>query len=137
MAIATLYGNLTPTEKIHFKVQWTVREMVHMARTKMIQEVYAANSREHLEELVGAKLVNLFSDMKVEEDIAVSVFCFDKKYNVREGILIVKPIQVEREIFRYEQGAFKHIEDSIVTEFPVTIKMNGQEFVTMVSTQNI
>ena len=30
--------------------------------------------------------------------------------------------------------AFKHIEDSIVTEFPVTIKMNGQEFVTMVST---
>ncbi len=46
----------------------------------------------------------------------------------------MKPIQVEREIFRYEQGAFKHIEDSIVTEFPVTIKMNGQEFVTMVST---
>ena len=44
----------------------------------------------------------------------------------------MKPIQVEREIFRYEQGAFKHIEDSIVTEFPVTIKMNGQEFVTMV-----
>lgn len=44
----------------------------------MIQEVYAANSREHLEELVGAKLVNLFSDMKVEEDIAVSVFVFDK-----------------------------------------------------------
>lgn len=62
MAIATLYG----------------AEMVHMARTKMIQEVYAANSREHLEELVGAKLVNLFSDMKVEEDIAVSVFVFDK-----------------------------------------------------------
>lgn len=52
--------------------------MVHLARTKMIQEVYAANSREHLEELVGAKLVNLFSDMKVEEDIAVSVFVFDK-----------------------------------------------------------
>lgn len=46
----------------------------------------------------------------------------------------MKLIQVEREIFRYEQGAFKHIEDSIVTEFPVTIKMNGQEFVTMVST---
>ena len=37
-----------------------------------------ANSHEHLEELVGAKLVHLFSDMKVDEDIAVSVFVFDK-----------------------------------------------------------
>ncbi|MGG0187829.1 formate dehydrogenase accessory sulfurtransferase FdhD [Bacillus rhizoplanae] len=46
----------------------------------------------------------------------------------------MKSIQVEREIFRYEQGEIKHIEDSIVTEFPVTVKINGQEFVTMVST---
>ncbi len=49
-------------------------------------------------------------------------------------MLIVKSIQVERKIFKYEQGEFKHIEDSIVTEFPVTVKINGQEFVTMVST---
>lgn len=46
----------------------------------------------------------------------------------------MKSIQVEREILRYEQGEFKHMEDSIVTEFPVTVKINGQEFVTMVST---
>ncbi|MBE7103238.1 formate dehydrogenase accessory sulfurtransferase FdhD [Bacillus cereus] len=46
----------------------------------------------------------------------------------------MKSIQVEREIFKYEQGEFKLIEDSIVTEFPVTVKINGQEFVTMVST---
>ncbi len=77
MAIATLYGNLTPTEKF-ISSTMDGAEMVHMARTKMIQDVYAANSREHLEELVGAKLVNLFSDIKVEEDIAVSVFVFDK-----------------------------------------------------------
>ena len=106
MAIATLYGNLTPTEKF-ISSTMDGAEMVHMARTKMIQEVYLCEFREHLEELVGAKLVNLFSDMKVEEDIAVSVFVLIK-YNVRR-ILIVKPIQVEREIFRYEQGAFKHI----------------------------
>ena len=77
MAIATLYGNLTPTEKF-ISSTMDGAEMVHLARTKMIQEVYAANSREHLEELVGAKLVNLFSDMKVEEDIAVSVFVLIK-----------------------------------------------------------
>ncbi|PEA84314.1 formate dehydrogenase accessory sulfurtransferase FdhD [Bacillus pseudomycoides] len=46
----------------------------------------------------------------------------------------MKSIQVEREILRYENGQIKHIEDSIVTEFPVTVKINGQEFVTMVST---
>lgn len=46
----------------------------------------------------------------------------------------MKSIQVEREIFRYDKGEMKCIEDSIVTEFPVTVKINGQEFVTMVST---
>ena len=55
MAIATLYGNLTPTEKF-ISSTMDGAEMVHMARTKMIQEVYAANSREHLEELVGAEI---------------------------------------------------------------------------------
>lgn len=53
-------------------------DMVHLARTKMIQDVYASNPPEGLEELVGAKLVNLFSDMKIKENIAVSVFVFDK-----------------------------------------------------------
>ncbi|MGQ0514587.1 DUF2294 domain-containing protein, partial [Bacillus sp. D-CC] len=47
MAIATLYGNLTPTEKF-ISSTMDGAEMVHMARTKMIQEVYAANSREQL-----------------------------------------------------------------------------------------
>lgn len=44
MAIATLYGNLTPTEKF-ISSTMDGAEMVHMARTKMIQEVYAVNSR--------------------------------------------------------------------------------------------
>ena len=43
MAIATLYGNLTPTEKF-ISSTMDGAEMVHMARTKMIQEVYAVNS---------------------------------------------------------------------------------------------
>lgn len=77
MAISTLYGNLTPTEKFIAKTP-EGKEMVHAARTKLIQEVYASNPPEGLEELVGAKLVHLFSDIKVEEDMAVSVFVFDK-----------------------------------------------------------
>lgn len=77
MAVSTLYGNLTPTETFIAKTQ-EGRDIVHSARTKMIQDVYAKNPPVRLEELVGAKFVNLFSDIKFEEDIAISVFIFDK-----------------------------------------------------------
>lgn len=52
--------------------------MVHTARTRMIQEVYAQKVPEGLEELAGSKLLYLFNDIKVEDDIAVSVFIFEK-----------------------------------------------------------
>src|SRR4051812_45853949 len=77
MAISTLYGNLTPTEK--FIASTTEgKEMVHMARTRMIQEVYEESPPDGLEEVVGAKFIHLFSDIKIEDDIAVSVFLFDR-----------------------------------------------------------
>ncbi len=76
MAISTLYGNLTPAEK--FIARTTEgKETVHMARTKLIQNLYASSPPEGLEDLLGAKLEYLFSDIKVEEDIAVSVFVFE------------------------------------------------------------
>ncbi|MCG3088871.1 DUF2294 domain-containing protein [Sporosarcina cyprini] len=77
MVISTLYGNLTPTEKF---IAGTPegKEMVHAARTRMIQEVYDIAPPDGLEELIGAKFVHLFSDIKVDDDIAVSVFLFDR-----------------------------------------------------------
>lgn len=78
MAISTLYGNLTFTERF-IVGEKDGRDMVHAARTRMIQNVYSTNPPEGLEEVVGAKLIHLFSDIKVEEDLAVSVFIFDKK----------------------------------------------------------
>ncbi|WP_195696971.1 DUF2294 domain-containing protein [Priestia megaterium] len=75
MAISTLYGNLTPAEQ--FIARTTEgKETVYMARTKFIQNLYASSPPEGLEDLLGAKLEYLFSDIKVEEDIAVSVFVF-------------------------------------------------------------
>lgn len=44
------------------------------------------------------------------------------------------PIEVSREILRFYNGNAERIKDSIVTEYPVTVKINGQEFVTMVCT---
>jgi uncharacterized protein YbcI len=76
MAITKMYGNLTPTEKFIAQTP-EGKQMVHNARTQMIQNVYKQNIPDGLEELVGSKLIHLFSDIKVEEDMAVSVFIFE------------------------------------------------------------
>ena len=44
----------------------------------------------------------------------------------------MKPIEVKREILRLGKGYTEQIEDSVVTEYPVTIKINGEEFVTLI-----
>ncbi|HSJ37428.1 MAG TPA: DUF2294 domain-containing protein [Planococcus sp. (in: firmicutes)] len=77
MAVSTLYGNLSPSEEFIARTP-EGSEMVRVARTRMIQTVYAEAAPEGMEELVGAKFVHLFSDFKVEDDIAVSVFLFDR-----------------------------------------------------------
>lgn len=48
----------------------------------------------------------------------------------------MKPVEVKREILRFGDGQAEKLVDSIVTEYTVTIKLNGQEFVTMVCTPN-
>lgn len=78
IAISILHGNMTPVER--FMAQYPEgSEMVHSARTKMIQRVYDQQVPEGMEELMGAKLLHLFSNFKTEEDMAVSVFIFDRK----------------------------------------------------------
>lgn len=44
----------------------------------------------------------------------------------------MEPIEVKREILRLGIGGAERIEDSVVTEHPVTIKINGAEFATLV-----
>ena len=56
--------------------------MVHAARTTMIQDLYAQSPPEGMEELMGSKLLHLFSDIKIEEDFAISVFVFEKNISV-------------------------------------------------------
>lgn len=84
MIISTLYGNLTPTENFIAGTQ-EGKEMVHAARTRMIQEVYQKAPPDGMEELVGAKFVHLFSDIKLEDDIAISVFLFDRNIDHKGG----------------------------------------------------
>ncbi|USK84549.1 formate dehydrogenase accessory sulfurtransferase FdhD [Peribacillus asahii] len=46
----------------------------------------------------------------------------------------MKTIVKKREILKFSNGQLMDAEDTIVTEFPVTVKINEQEFVTMVCT---
>ena len=46
----------------------------------------------------------------------------------------MKAIESKRDIIRITKGNIERTEDTIVTEYPVTVKINGQEFVTMVCT---
>ena len=78
MAITTLKGNLTPVEKFIIKSPEGF-EQVHRARTKMIQDYYKKEPPVELEEVMQSKLVHLFSDINIEEDIAVSVFMFEQQ----------------------------------------------------------
>lgn len=49
-----------------------------------------------------------------------------------KGAAIMKPVEIKRKILRISNGNTAKEEDSIVTEYPVTVKVNGEEFVTMV-----
>ncbi|GGG08438.1 DUF2294 domain-containing protein [Paenibacillus abyssi] len=75
--ITTMRGNLTPVEKLLAQTEQGML-MVHQARTKLIQEYYGRQVPEGMEELIGSKLVRLFSDIHVKDDEAVSVFVFEK-----------------------------------------------------------
>ena len=46
----------------------------------------------------------------------------------------MKPTVGKREILKFANGHIERAEDVIVTEYPVTVKINEQEFVTMVCT---
>ncbi|WP_409288452.1 formate dehydrogenase accessory sulfurtransferase FdhD [Peribacillus sp. SCS-37] len=46
----------------------------------------------------------------------------------------MKPVEVSRQVIKYANGIASKIEDTIVSEYTVTVKVNGQELVTMVCT---
>ncbi|MNM67232.1 hypothetical protein D3C81_787550 [compost metagenome] len=76
MAITKMQGNFTPTEKFIAQTP-EGKQMVHSARTHMIKKLYENHVPDGMEELCGSKLVHLFTDVKVEEDVAISVFIFE------------------------------------------------------------
>lgn len=60
----------------------------------------------------------------------------NRKKNTYEGENSMEPVQETYKMIRYQGGAFSEREDEVVTESPVTIKLNGEEYVTVVCTPN-
>lgn len=76
-AIAHMSGNLSPVERFISSTEQG-RMMIWQARTHMIKELYNETPPKDMEELVGAKFIQLFTDINVEKDETVSVFVFDR-----------------------------------------------------------
>ncbi|MFP3392722.1 DUF2294 domain-containing protein [Brevibacillus sp. SIMBA_040] len=77
-AISEMKGNLTNVEKFMITSN-EGRRMVHDARTKLVKKIYTnPEVVTKLEDLMKAKIVRIFSDINIEEDIAMTVFVFDR-----------------------------------------------------------
>lgn len=81
-AITEMKGILTNVEK--FMIESTKGyQVVHEARTTLIKQLYSDKEKvEKLEGLVGAQLINIFTDIDLEKDIAMTIYVFDKPLQV-------------------------------------------------------
>ncbi|MCF6095016.1 Na-translocating system protein MpsC family protein [Microaerobacter geothermalis] len=77
MAVVSMTGVLTPVEKFICQTEQGKRT-VRDARTELIKRQYQEEHPVHLEEVVGANFVELFTDINIEKDWALTVFVFDR-----------------------------------------------------------
>lgn len=77
-AVTEMKGNLTNVEKFMLTSNHG-EEMVHETRTRFVKEIYKKPEvLLRFENLMGAKVLRLFSDISIKEDIAMTVFVFDQ-----------------------------------------------------------
>ena len=76
--ICEMKGNLTNVEKFMIESK-EGQETVHKARTFLVKKIYEDKEKAtKLEEIVQAKLINVFTDIDIEKDIAMTIYVFDK-----------------------------------------------------------
>jgi uncharacterized protein YbcI len=83
-AICEMEGNLSPIEKFISKAD-DGKQMLLTARTEMVKDIYRDHPHTEMEDLLGAKLVNLFVDIDIQTDIGMSVFVFDQDLEKKFG----------------------------------------------------
>lgn len=76
-AICEMEGNLSPVEKFIASAE-DGKQMVRSARTEMVKEIYRKHHPVEMEELLGAKFLDLYVDIDLEKDYGISIFVFDQ-----------------------------------------------------------
>lgn len=76
-AICEMEGNLSPVEKF-IAAHDEGKPMLRSARTEMVKEMYRKNHPVEMEELLGARFVDLFVDIDIDKDFGMSIFVFDQ-----------------------------------------------------------
>ncbi|MCD8510431.1 MAG: DUF2294 domain-containing protein [Bacillus sp. (in: Bacteria)] len=83
-AICEMEGNLSPVEKFIATAE-DGKQMLKAARTEMVKDIYRKNYPTEMEELLGAKYVDLFVDIDIEKDFGMSIFVFDENLEKKFG----------------------------------------------------
>ncbi|UTR09014.1 DUF2294 domain-containing protein [Evansella sp. LMS18] len=83
-AISEMEGNLSPVEKF-IATSDDGKQMLRAARTEMVKDIYRNNPPVEMEELLGAKFVELFVDINIEKDKGMSIFVFDEDLEKKFG----------------------------------------------------
>ncbi|WP_248929665.1 DUF2294 domain-containing protein [Paenibacillus hamazuiensis] len=86
-AICEMEGNLSPVEKFIASAS-DGKQMVRAARTEMVKMMYRQHHPVEMEELLGAKFVDLFVDIDIDKDLGMSIFVFDRDIEMK-----FKPIE--------------------------------------------
>ncbi|MEN8702370.1 DUF2294 domain-containing protein [Bacillus infantis] len=77
-AVSEMRGNLTNVEKFMI-TSAQGEDMVHETRTRFVKEIYKKPEVQlKFENLMDARVIRLFSDINIKEDIAMTVFVFDR-----------------------------------------------------------
>lgn len=83
-AISEMEGNLSPVEKF-MATSDDGKQMLRAARTEMVKEMYRRNQPVEMEAFLGAKFVELFVDIDIENDKGMSIFIFDENLELKFG----------------------------------------------------
>lgn len=83
-AICEMEGNLSPVEKFIATAE-DGKQMLRAARTEMVKDIYRNNYPTEMEELLGAKYLDLFVDIDIEKDFGMSIFVFDENLEKKFG----------------------------------------------------
>jgi uncharacterized protein YbcI len=76
--ISEMIGNLTNVEKFMVGSNEGQR-MVHEARTKLVKQIYKNPTvLKKIEDIMDAKVLNIFTDIDLDSDKAMTIYVFDK-----------------------------------------------------------